>query len=235
MLINKILPAILMNLRIKDMRESERPRERLLRLGGGSLSDAELLALILRTGCIEENAITMAARLLKRFPLYELAGKRISQLRVLRGIGVAKACQLVAAFELGKRASAATREKLCISSSSDAIEFLQPEMEDYDKEHFIILMLDTRNNLIRKETIFIGTLNNSIIHPREIFKPAIIESAASLILSHNHPSGDPAPSEDDIEVTRKLKEAGKIIGIDILDHVIIGRGRSYSLLDNGML
>jgi len=224
-----------MQFRIKDMCKSERPRERLVKLGADALSTGELLALILRTGTRKENALAMAARMLNIYTLKDIASRRIVQLMKIRGIGLAKACQLVACFELGKRASVQQDERIEISSSGDAINLLQPDMENLDKEHFIILILNTRNRLIKKENIFIGTLDNSIIHPREVFKPAIIESAASIILAHNHPSGDPAPSNEDIEVTKKLRDAGKIIGIDVLDHVIIGNGRSYSLLDNGLI
>ncbi|MCK5025099.1 MAG: DNA repair protein RadC, partial [Nanoarchaeota archaeon] len=181
-----------MQLRIKDMIASERPRERLLKYGHESLSNAELIGLILRTGTHKENAVTLANRLLKKFPLNELGAKRLSQFQEIKGIGLAKACQLIAAFELGRRCSSPTwHDKISIKSSRDAINILAPEMEDLDKEHFIILLLDTRHNLIKKERIFIGTLDNSVIHPREIFKPAIIESSSAIIIAHNHPSGDP--------------------------------------------
>ena len=225
-----------MQFRIKDMEISERPRERMLKYGHESLSNAELIALILRTGTNKENAVTLANRLLKKFPLSQLGAKRLSQFQDIKGIGLAKACQLIAAFELGRRCSAmTTHDKISIRSSKDAVNILAPEMEALDKEHFIILLLDTRHNLIKKERIFIGTLDNSVIHPREIFKPAIIESSSAIIIAHNHPSGDPSPSDDDIDITKKLKQAGKLVGIEILDHVIIGKGSSYSFMDHDMI
>ena len=234
--INDKLSSSDMQLRIKDMIASERPRERLLKYGHESLSNAELIGLILRTGTHKENAVTLANRLLKKFPLNELGAKRLSQFQEIKGIGLAKACQLIAAFELGRRCASLTgHEKISIRSSRDAANILAPEMEDLDKEHFIILLLDTRHNLIKKERIFIGTLDNSVIHPREIFKPAIIESSSAIIIAHNHPSGDPSPSNDDIEITAKLKQAGKLIGIEVLDHVIIGKNSSYSFMDHEMI
>ncbi len=225
-----------MQLRIKDMEVSERPRERMIKYGAESLGNAELLAILLRTGTRKENALSLANRLLKDYPLKNLAANRISQLVRVNGIGMAKACQLVACFELGRRyASLTVHQKQAINSSKDAIHLLAPDMENLDKEHFIVLLLDTRHNLIKKERIFIGTLDNSMIHPREIFKPAIIESAAAIIIAHNHPSGDPSPSNDDIEVTKKLKQAGTLLGIEVLDHIIIGNKSSYSFIDSGTI
>lgn len=224
-----------MQMRIKDMEISERPRERMLKYGAESLSNAELLAIILRTGTQHENALTLANRLIKEHSLKEIASRRISQLSKMKGIGPAKACQLVSCFELGRRcASLIVHKRSSLKSSKDAIDILAPEMENLDKEHFVALLLDTRHNLIKKERVFIGTLDNSIIHPREIFKPAIIESAAAIIIAHNHPSGDSSPSNDDIEITRKLKEAGKLLGIELLDHIIIGSKESYSFVDSGI-
>jgi len=225
-----------MQMRIKDMELSERPRERMIKSGAESLGNAELLAILLRTGTRRENALSLANRLLKEYPLKSLAANRISQFVRTNGIGMAKACQLVACFELGRRcASLNVHQRQAINSSKDAIHLLAPEMENLDKEHFVALLLDTRHKLIKKERIFIGTLDNSVIHPREIFKPAIIESAAAIIIAHNHPSGDPSPSNDDIEITRKLKQAGTLIGIEVLDHIIIGNKTSYSFLDSSMI
>ncbi len=219
------------NVRIHDLPLEERPRERLISIGQEHLSTGELLAIILRTGTKNENAIELARRLMKSYDLRGLSAAGYQELLRIPGIKEAKACQLLACFELARRLEAYTAEaRTRIRSSKDVYNLLAPKMRDLKKERFIALYLNTKNVLLRSETVSIGSLNGSFIHPREVFKTAILESAASVIIAHNHPSGDPMPSKEDEEVTQRLIEAGKLMGIKLLDHVIIGEGGFHSLL-----
>jgi DNA repair protein RadC len=223
--------------KIKEMPADERPRERLLAHGAGVLSTSELLAIILRTGRRQRNARELAAELLHRFGgLQGVAKAPIEELCAVGGIGQAKAVQLKAAFALGSRLTAARgAERAEIRSSRDVLELVGDEMRLYEEERFKILLLDTKNRLIRDETVSVGTLNASLVHPREVFRSAIRASAAAVIVCHNHPTGDCAPSRDDHETTRRIKEAGELVGIRLLDHVIIGDGDCYSFKDNDAL
>ncbi len=221
-------------LKIKDFPLEERPRERLIKLGPKALSTGELLAIILRTGNKKENVLELSNRLIKEYSLQTLSRLRISRLKKTLGIGETKACQLIACFELGKRRAFLKNGNKAINCAKDIAEFLMPELSNLKKEHFVGLFLDSRKKIIKHETIFIGSLDSSIIHPREIFKIALEESAAAIILVHNHPSGDPDPSIEDIEVTKQIAEAGNVLGVQVLDHVIIGNNRYISLKEKGL-
>ncbi len=221
-------------LRILDMQKEERPRERLIKNGAAALSDSELLAIILRTGSKQENVINLSQRLLSEYNLKQLSTINIAQLMNIHGIKESKAAQIAACFEIARRLESFNEEaKPKISSPEDVYRRIYPRMREQKKENFIELCLDTKNQIIREETISIGSLNANIVHPREVFKTALSVSAAHIIVAHNHPSGDPTPSREDIEITKKLMEAGKIIGIDVLDHVIIGDGRHFSMKEAG--
>jgi len=209
---------------IHDLPLSERPRERLSKLGSEALSSQEILALILGRGIKGESVIVTAQRLLSKFGnLKNLASASIEELTQIKGIGPAKAAQIKATFELGKRLENSSSEatKITVKSPEDVVKTARNLLKGKKKEHFLVLCLDTRNHLININKVSIGSLDCSIVHPREVFKDAISSSAASVIFIHNHPSGDPTPSEDDIKMTKRLIEAGEIIGIEVLDHIII--------------
>ena len=222
---------------MKDMPVSSRPRERLLQEGPEVLSEADLLAVILRTGSAESSASELATALINHFGgLKQIVNASINDLRVFKGIGPAKTAQIIAALELGKRvAMLSPYDKPSIKSPETAAALVMEEMRHYDKEHFIALLLNTKNQVLAKEIISIGTLNYSTVHPRELYKAAISRSAAGIIVLHNHPSGDPTPSSQDIEVTRRLLDAGKIIGIEVLDHLVIGDNRFISFKAEGLI
>jgi DNA repair protein RadC len=219
---------------IRDMPEDERPRERLLKYGPEALSNAELLAIILRTGTQKENIVNLCSRIFSEYSIKQLSQAKISKLTKIHGIGNAKAAQIAAVFELARKLEGFTDEpRRKIRSPADVYSLLYPKMREQKRERLVALLLDTKNQVLREEVISIGSLNANIVHPREVFKAALIESCASVILSHNHPSGDPTPSREDIAVTEKLIEGGKLLGIDVLDHVVIGEGRYVSLKDEG--
>lgn len=222
---------------IKDFPKDERPRERFIKHGPESLSNQELLAILLRTGTKAESVLQLAQRLIKEFEgLRMLKDATLEELTQIKGIGEAKAIQILAAVELGKRInSLSNEERYSIRSPEDGANYVMEEMRFLNQEHFVCLYLNTKNQVIHKQTVFIGSLNASIVHPREVFREAFRRSAASIICIHNHPSGDPTPSREDIEVTRRLKECGRMIGIEILDHIIIGDKRFVSLKEKGYL
>lgn len=221
-------------LKIKDLPLEERPRERLIKHGPKTLSNTELLAIILRSGSKKENVIELSNRLLKENNIKSLSRKRINYLKNNLGIGEVKACQIIACFELGRRLAAfKDKSKPMIHNAKDVVKIFMPDVSSLKKEHFKGIFLDSRKRLIKDETIFIGSLNASIIHPREIFQIALEEGAAAVILLHNHPSGDPKPSDDDIEITKQLVKAGDILGIEVLDHIIIGNKRYFSFKEKG--
>lgn len=221
---------------IKDLPSSERPRERLEKQGAKALSDAELLAIVLRTGSRYESVLDLSKRIIRELNIKELSQASLNQLKTFKGISTTKASQLVACFELARRVhSNNNEEKIFLDSCGDVVRLLKSELRFLKREHFIGLYLDSRNCLLRKETISIGGLNSSIVHPRELFKLAFQESANSIILVHNHPSGIAEPSEDDIEITKMLIKASKIMGIDILDHVIIGENSHVSMAEKGII
>lgn len=222
--------------RISDLQTSERPRERLAELGAQALSDSELLAILLRVGVEGENAVQMGQRLLKN--LGGIAGihrATFQEVCAEHGIGPAKAAQLKAAIELGRRLTLASpAERPAIHSPADAAALVQYEMSALTQEELRVLLLDTRNRVLRIETIYRGSLNSSQVRVGELFKAAISRNAASLIVVHNHPSGDPTPSPDDVAVTRAIVQAGKLLDIDVLDHLVIGLGKFVSLKERGL-
>jgi DNA repair protein RadC len=217
---------------VHDLPLSERPRERLSKLGGEALSSQEILALILGRGIKGESVIVTAQKLLSRFGnLKNLASASIEELTQIKGIGPAKAAQIKATFELSKRLENSSSDgmKITVKSPEDVVKTARTLLKGKKKEHFLVICLDTRNHLIKTSTVSIGSLDCSIVHPREVFKDAISSSAASVIFIHNHPSGDPTPSEDDIKMTKRLIEAGEIIGIEVLDHIIVCDSQHLSM------
>ncbi|MCD7032922.1 DNA repair protein RadC [Metabacillus sp. GX 13764] len=220
-----------------DFPEEERPRERMLLNGPESLSNHELLAILLRTGTRRESVLQLSNRLLNHFEgLRLLKEASAEEMTSISGIGKAKAVQILAALELGRRINRlAYEDRYVIRSPQDGANFVMEEMRFLTQEHFVCLYLNTKNQVIHKQTVFIGSLNASIVHPREVFKEALRRSAASFICMHNHPSGDPSPSKEDIEVTKRLSECGKVLGIELLDHLIIGDQKYVSLKEKGYL
>ncbi|MEI4800108.1 MULTISPECIES: DNA repair protein RadC [unclassified Bacillus (in: firmicutes)] len=220
---------------IRDVVKEDQPRERLLLEGASSLSNTELLAILLRTGSKEESVLTLANQILHHFDgLRMLKDATIEEMTSIHGVGVAKASQLIAAFELGRRmVRLEYQNRYSIRNPEDCARYMMEEMRFLQQEHFVCLYLNTKNQVMHRQTVFIGSLNASIVHPREVFKEAFRRAAASIICLHNHPSGDPTPSREDIEVTKRLVECGKIIGIEILDHIIIGDHKFVSLKDKG--
>ncbi len=215
---------------IKDMPRAERPRERLVRLGPKSLNSFELIAIILRVGYGKQSAIDLAKQILRDIDdLSELRTKTVYELSRIKGVGMTKAVMLLAAFELGERVLTSRHEKSMVCSPADVYELLKYDMQDLKQEVLNVLFLDVKTNLIAKKTIFIGGLNQSLVHPREIFKYAVKYSAYAIILVHNHPSGDPEPSKQDIDVTEQFIEAGKLLQIELLDHIIIAGNHYLSI------
>lgn len=223
--------------KVKDWPKDERPRERLIKYGAESLSDAQLLAIILRTGGGGKGVLALAMELLDRFRgLKEIDCASTADLSSVKGIGTAKIAQMKAAFTLGKRLMSESPDgNNAFSSSRMVHSYFAPRFKNLKKEVFLSLLLDTKNRLIKEVKVSEGTLTNSLIHPREAFREAIRESAAAVLFVHNHPSGDPEPSRDDIAVTERLKATGDIVGINVLDHVIIGDGKYVSLREKGIL
>ncbi|MDG5470950.1 RadC family protein [Jeotgalibacillus sp. ET6] len=222
---------------IRDFAEEDRPRERLITQGPQSLSNQELIAILLRTGTRKESVLNLSNRLLHQFEgLRLLKEASLEEIMTISGIGQAKAVQVMAAIEIGRRISNLTFEdRYVIRSPEDGANFLMNDMRFLQQEHFVCLYLNTKNQVMHQQTIFIGSLNASIVHPREVFKEAFRRSAASIVCAHNHPSGDPAPSKEDIDVTRRLVECGKMIGIEVLDHLIIGDKKYVSLKEKGYM
>jgi DNA repair protein RadC len=210
---------------IREMSPSDRPRERLRERGAAALSNPELIAILLRTGIKGQSAIQVAQQLVMKFlSLEELARAPLEALASVKGVGLTKAIQLKAAFELARRLSESTRDRQrAISSPEDAAAVVREEMRTLDREEFGVLLLNTKNGLIKRCPVSRGSLNASIVEPREVFKDAIAASAASMILVHNHPSGDPTPSSEDIAITKRLVKAGELLNISVLDHVILGQ------------
>lgn len=221
---------------IKDLPEEEQPRERLARHGASVLSNSELLALLLGSGSKKENAISLAHRILiNEQGLRFLVDSTMEQLCSINGIGEAKAAQIKAAIELGKRLAAfELGVDKPVKCPQDVAGLLMEEMRYLKKEHMKLVLLNIKCNLISVEEISVGSLNASIVHPREVFNPAIRKSSASIIMVHNHPSGDPAPSSEDVSITARIAEAGKLIGIELVDHVIIGDGKYISMKERGL-
>jgi DNA repair protein RadC len=224
-------------LSIKEWPVEDRPRERLVRLGAGPLSTVELLTILIGSGCRARPADETARRLLALHPgLRRLAGQGVEDLVRLDGIGVATAARVAAALELGRRLQRERRERQPLLSSPRSVwRHLSLELRDRERERFLALCLNTRNELIREVVVSVGSLNASIVHPREVYRPALACAAAGLVVAHNHPSGDPAPSREDREVTRAIVEAGRILDIPLHDHVIIGADSYFSFKDAGLI
>lgn len=225
------------NYTIKDLPISERPREKLYSYGVQSLSNAELLAIIIRTGHQEDTAVDVAQRILnldnKGLPF--LTGVKLEQLTEIKGIGKCKAAQILAAIEIGKRINRwRADDKVRITSPMVIANLVMDEMRYLDKEHFNVALLDTKNQVLSIENISIGTLNASIVHPRDAFSIAIKKNANAIILLHNHPSGDPQPSNEDINITHRLSDVGNLVGIKVLDHIIIGDNRYVSFKEKNL-
>ncbi len=225
---------------IRDWPEDERPREKMLKRGAGSLSDAELLALIIRSGdpATKQSAIDLGRELISRFGnnLRELGSADMAEITGVKGMGLAKAAGVKAAFTLASRFQGRRLERFDrFTSPSQVFDYFHHEFRDSRKEYFLALLLDGKNRIIRRVQVSEGSLNQSLVHPREVFNPAVRESAAALILVHNHPTGDPAPSSEDIAITRRLREAGEIMGIKVLDHIIVGDGEYLSFVERGLL
>jgi DNA repair protein RadC len=221
---------------IRDLPAGERPRERLKHAGEGALSTTELLAIILRTGVGGESVLDMAQRLLSRYDgLPGLARASFAELESEKGLGEAKTAQLKAALEIGRRMLLVSpEERFAVRSPADVAQLLMAEMSHLEQEHFRALYLDTRNRLLGSETIYVGSLNASHIRVGEVFRDAVKRNCAAIIVVHNHPSGDPTPSPEDVEVTRQLVEAGKLLDIEVLDHLVIGQQRFVSLRERGL-
>lgn len=222
--------------RITDLEETDRPRERLARLGPQALSNAELLAILLRVGVPGENAVQVGQRLLHNFGnLNGLHRADFEEVCKERGVGPAKAAQIKAAIELGRRMShEALEERPAIHSPADAAALVQYEMSALEQEELRVLLLDTRNRVFDIAGVYRGSLNSSQVRVGELFKVAIRRSAAAVLVVHNHPSGDPAPSPDDVAITRAIVQAGKLLDIEVLDHLVIGHGRFVSLKERGL-
>ena len=225
------------SLSIKEWPLEDRPRERLVRLGAAALSTVELLTILIGSGHRACPADEIARRLLAAHPgLRQLAGREAGDLLRLQGVGAATAARLAAALELGRRLQRERKERQPVLSSPRAVwRHLALELRDRERERFLALCLNTRNELVREFVVSVGSLNASIVHPREVFKPALTCSAAGLVIAHNHPSGDPAPSREDHEVTRAISEAGRILDVPLHDHVIIGADSYFSFKDSGLL
>ncbi|WP_040228951.1 RadC family protein [Bhargavaea cecembensis] len=223
--------------KISELHVADRPRERLIRQGAESLSNQELIAILLRTGTRQESVLQLANRVLAFFDkIQDLQHATLEEITSVKGIGEAKAVQLLAAVELGRRLSRKqSTERYVIRSPEDAAAYLMPDMASLQQENFVALFLNVKNEVLHSSTIFIGSLNSSIVHPREVFREAVKRSAAAIICAHNHPSGNPAPSPEDIEVTKRLAEAGRIVGIDVLDHIIIGDHQFLSLKEGDFI
>lgn len=219
--------------KIKDLPKIERPREKLEKYGPERLSNSELLAILLRTGTKGINVIEMSNKILKKFSNDGLVKATVKELKNTFGLGVAKACEITACFELSRRLLQ-NKQSALLLSPKDVWDELK-DIRDNKKEHFVIFFLDTRNQEIKREIISIGSLNANLVHPREVFEPAVRYSAAQIIVAHNHPSGNTEPSQEDLVITKRLVEAGKILGIEVVDHIIVAKDRLLSFKEKQLL
>ena len=226
---------------LHDLPKSERPRERLKKLGPESLSAQELLAVILGRGVRGESVSMTAQKLLSHFGSLEgIMNASLEDLQGVKGMGLAKASQLKACFEVARRIF--TKDEIAeevkqkeITSAKEIYNLVKSKITNYAKEHLIVLSFDSRNKFLGMDTVSVGILNANLIHPRETFDVAIRRHAAQIIVTHNHPTGDPEPSEDDLEITKRLTEAGKILGIEVIDHIIVTKGSFFSFKDKGLI
>lgn len=224
-----------MNGEIADKHPVERPRERLLARGARALADEELLALVLRTGYAGRGVLELSRELLARHPDGGLARLPAEALARQKGVGASRACALSAAFELGRRWSPAAAEERTRLDSPERARAELADLAGKRREHFVACYLDACHGLIHRETVSIGTLTASLVHPREVFSPAITRGAATLVIAHNHPSGNPEPSREDRLTTRRLADAGRLLGIPLLDHLIVTPARCFSFRESGLL
>jgi len=225
---------------IKQLPEDDRPREKLMRLGMEALSKAELIGLIIQTGSKEATAVELGRKVVTTYnnnlsAFFNKSIKEIAENEELKGIGIAKACQIKAALELGRRMQFLDKKLFKIKEPKDVANYMMDKMCYLEQEHFMILILDSKNQIRKEETITIGTINASLVHPREVFAKAIQEHAVSIILLHNHPSGDPTPSQEDIKITHRLVKVGELVGISVLDHIIIGERNFVSLKEEKIM
>ncbi len=222
---------------VRDLPRQERPRERLQKFGAEALSAQELLALVIGRGIPKKSVMNIAQELLAKFGnIKSISQATIEELSQIKGIGLAKAAQIKASFELGRREELEPElRNFDIKDPEAVVKAIRASIKDKAKEHFKLILLNPRNKIIGISTISIGTLNASLVHPREVFKDAITHSAASVVLAHNHPSGDPEPSEDDLTITKRLIEAGKILGIEVIDHIIITKNVFFSFKEKGLV
>lgn len=219
--------------KIKNLERIEQPREKLLKYGVEKLTDEELLAILLRTGLAGKNVLEVAKSVIKKFSGVRLASATVSELTKVKGVGEVKALELVACFELGCRLLKDKQVALVLSPR--AVWERMEDLRTSKKEHFVVFFLDTQNQLIKREVVSIGTLNASLVHPREVFEPAIKHSVSHIIVAHNHPAGSLEPSEEDLAVTRRLRDAGLLLGIQLLDHVIVTATGFASLKEQNLL
>ena len=223
-------------MRIKDLPKIDRPREKLVSKGSQNLKDEELLAILLGTGVEGKNVLEVSRQILRKFSKKRLLKMKYEDLSKIKGIGPAKACTILASAELVKRALKIQDETLPIIRSTKDVVAQAVYLRDRSREHLMTIYLNARNEMVwKKQSTFIGTLNANLVHPREIFEEALKHNSASVILVHNHPSGDSEPSEDDLEITKRIIEAGKIMGIDVLDHIIITKIKAFSFKDNKLI
>ncbi len=224
-------------IKIMDMPQGERPRERLTKYGAEALSNAELLAIILRTGSQGETAVDVGNKLLKMYGgnLRELFTTDVNELSKIKGLGFVKAVQLKACLELAKRIFEYKPEKNQVRSTQDVVNMLMPELQFEKQEKLFAVFLGTKNYLIKRKLVSVGGIDVNVFKPKEILYMAVRENSSAMIIVHNHPSGDPEPSEDDIKITKKLAEAGEVIGIPLQDHIIIGDGRYISMKERGIV
>ena len=220
-------------MKIKDLPKIDRPREKLEKYGPERLSDSELLAILLRTGSKGINVVELSGKILRKFSGVGLAKASVKELKNTFGLGSAKACEIVACYELGRR-HLHDKQSVLLLSPKDVWDELK-DIRDHKKEHFVIFFLDSRNQEIKREIVSVGSLNTSLVHPREVFEPAVRHLAAQVIIAHNHPAGDPSPSQEDSDITKQLVNAGKILGIEIIDHVIVTKDKFLSMKQKGIL
>ncbi|MHB0886074.1 MAG: RadC family protein [Bacillota bacterium] len=222
---------------IRELPMAERPLERFLAQGAEALSEAELLAIIIRTGTRAATAVDVARRLLALDPagLRYLVNARIEELAVVGGVGRVKAAQIKAALEIGRRLAMRQETRITIRSPKDAEAVVAERLRYQEQEHFLVVLLNTKHHVLGVETVSVGGLSSSVVHPRDIFKSPVRRNAAAVILAHNHPSGDPTPSREDIDVTKRLAEAGKLLGIEVLDHIVVGDNRYVSFREKSLL
>jgi len=214
-------------MKIKEIPQQNRPRERFLKLGPETLSDAELFAILLRTGTKGENVIDMSNRLIAEYGLEKLFDCSLKELEKIKGIGPSKAMQILTMNEILKRVHLSEKQIKKISCAEDVFKLMHDKLIDKKEEHFYVLMLNSQNNIIGEHLVCKGILDASILHPREIFKPAIKNSSSKIILVHNHPSGDPNPSQEDLDITKKIIRSGEELGINVLDHIILGKNNFW--------